>query len=296
MVSAEHAQSPAPDPVTPAPIVPASDDSNKPTHVGETEASVSTAPATSANESTDPKSVNTSDLATVQEPLNLTTPIPALAPQSDISKDLEPQTSNLVSNSWQSTPPTGVTRTEIPIDICPAWAKPALENFIGIAAGENWNALLASWITFEVEVGVEGVCYHFLCPFCANDSHIQKLPTKGRPEEVGWWMKQKRPLSNAPVIDAGEFGAQWQTWWTAMQPEWRTLDAVWPFPHVIPAEGSWGRLEHSGGSNGMFLVVLTLSWWARAVSQPSDTKFNLAVKDVTWMLDAVNPNTMLLKV
>lgn len=37
----------------------------------------------------------------------------------------------------------------------------------------------------------------------------------------------------------------------------------------------------------MFLVLLTLSWWARAISQPSDINFNLAVKDVTWMLEMV---------
>lgn len=163
----ERTQSPAPASATSAPIVPSSDDSNKPARVGETGGPTSTAPTTSANESTDPNSVSTSDPVTAQEPLDMTTTL-APAPQSDLSKDPEPRAStatDVASNSRQPTPPASATLLEIPTDICPAWAKPALESFMEISAGENWKALLVSWITFEVEVGVDGVSYYPLCCF-----------------------------------------------------------------------------------------------------------------------------------
>lgn len=106
-------------------------------------------------------------------------------------------------------------------------------------------------------------------------------------------MKQKRQLSNVPHVQAGEFGAQWQIWWTSMQPDWRAGGSTWPFPRVMPAEeASWSRsFERAGGSNGFFLVLLTLSWWAQAVGLPSnDTALNLAIKDVAWVLRMIKVN------
>lgn len=63
---------------------------------------------------------------------------------------------------------------------------------------------------------------------------------------------------------------------------------IWLFPHIIPEEGSWGRLGQAGGGNGVFLILLALSWWAQAVSSGHpDADSDSAVKDVTWMLETV---------
>ena len=64
-----------------------------------------------------------------------------------------------------------------------------------------------------------------------------------------------------------------------MQPEWRKGD---PLVKTVPADVNWALLIR-GGSNGLALVVMALSWWVGAVDAP-DVDLLAAIDDVNWVL------------
>ena len=60
-----------------------------------------------------------------------------------------------------------------------------------------------------------------------------------------------------------EFEDVWVEWWATAQLEWRDTTS-WPFSTGGVIAGDWGTTLSSGGKNGLFLVVMTLGWWAHA--------------------------------
>lgn len=111
-----------------------------------------------------------------------------------------------------------------------------------------------------------------------------KLPTQHRPQEVGWWFRIGRRLygrKNIPVISSiDEFEARWIQWWSAAQPKGRDVGR-WPFSQG-EITGDWGKLL-SGGKDGLFLIVMSLGWWAHAWDPMVNSKLDAAISDVSWV-------------
>ena len=81
----------------------------------------------------------------------------------------------------------------------------------------------------------------------------------------------------------------WRSWWEILQPHWRSVD-VWPFSRdVSDSTADWACLLQ-GGSNGLYLVVVSLGWWVVAASKvieekPTEwTQTSEAMVDVDWVL------------
>jgi hypothetical protein len=110
----------------------------------------------------------------------------------------------------------------------------------------------------------------------------QKLSTKHRPEEIAWWMQRQRRFDVIPEVNPSEFGTEWQQWWSFIQPDWRE-DDTWPHSQIVPNGADWTALTH-GGPNGLFLVMMALSWWVRKIVSDEDREFLLAVGDVHWVM------------
>ncbi|KAG6822388.1 hypothetical protein H0H92_014083, partial [Tricholoma furcatifolium] len=86
-----------------------------------------------------------------------------------------------------------------------------------------------------------------------------KLPTAGRPPIVGQWFRNHRKEEDQ-AIDSNFPGAWW-TWWRGM----RDMDAdIEGDDAVGDVEVDWKVLDQAG-INGLYLVVLCLSWWGEAV-------------------------------
>ena len=87
-----------------------------------------------------------------------------------------------------------------------------------------------------------------------------------------------------PMIESvEEYGDQWVKWWTAAQPEWRRAEG-WPFPRDDDTDvGDWGQL-FAGGKDGLFIVVMSLSWWAHTRDPDVDSGIDDAVHDVSWVI------------
>jgi hypothetical protein len=67
-----------------------------------------------------------------------------------------------------------------------------------------------------------------------------------------------------------------------MQPDWREGESL---VKTLPADTDWGAI-YRGGSNGLFLVVMALSWWVGAMGPNDQHNLDLlvAIYDVKWVL------------
>jgi hypothetical protein len=107
------------------------------------------------------------------------------------------------------------------------------------------------------------------------------LASKRCPEEVKWWNGRGKKLSVVPIIKVTEFAVEWKQWWDVLQPSWRVGRSE------PPANADWKVLQR-GGSNGIFIVLMCLSWWGNAVTSPEHREvFDAAVEDVVWVLQHV---------
>jgi hypothetical protein len=67
-----------------------------------------------------------------------------------------------------------------------------------------------------------------------------------------------------------------------MQPAWREGPEGDTLVRTVPADEDWTPLIR-GGSNGLSLVVMALSWWVSALDAP-DSDLSEAISDVKWVL------------
>jgi hypothetical protein len=112
---------------------------------------------------------------------------------------------------------------------------------------------------------------------------LQRLPTALRPEEVKWWIKRKKAPDLYPDIERpSEFGAVWKQWWVKMQPPWRECESL---IRILPADPDWDPIFR-GGSNGLSLVLMSLSWWIHLTKDDKEYNAELcgAIDDVTWVI------------
>jgi hypothetical protein len=71
-----------------------------------------------------------------------------------------------------------------------------------------------------------------------------------------------------------------------LQPEWRH-DSLLLSKGKLPPGEKWDRTK-IGGSNGFFIVLLTLAWWiAKFKGKVDNDSLVMALDDVEWVLDAM---------
>jgi hypothetical protein len=90
-------------------------------------------------------------------------------------------------------------------------------------------------------------------------------------------------VSLLPSIEKpSEFGAMWMLWWVKMQPTWRGGESL---VKTLPTEANWEPILR-GGSNGLSMVVMALSWWVHAMglNGQQDLELLVAINDVKWAL------------
>jgi hypothetical protein len=79
-------------------------------------------------------------------------------------------------------------------------------------------------------------------------------------------------------------------WWKGMQPEWRaSLDTDGTLIRDTPAYEDWLALK-KGGTAGMYIVVVGLSWWVKAQTSGPDNSNDAwsAVADLLWVFRQIN--------
>ncbi|TRM57691.1 hypothetical protein BD626DRAFT_411547, partial [Schizophyllum amplum] len=123
--------------------------------------------------------------------------------------------------------------------------------------------------------------------FAANKGATSK-GSAPRPELLEKWIRSGRAprVKKLPVVsDAKEFEAEVWLWWTAMQPEWRKIDADGrPSEDRDIGEGDWGLLSIYG-QNGMLNAVAVLCWWGLALPPTQSQSWHRFLADVRWVCE-----------
>jgi hypothetical protein len=84
------------------------------------------------------------------------------------------------------------------------------------------------------------------------------------------------------IENPSEFGAMLMLWWVKMQPTWCEGESL---VRTLPTDANWEPILR-GGSNGLSMVVMALSWWVHATGSngQQDLKLSAAINDVKWVL------------
>lgn len=78
-----------------------------------------------------------------------------------------------------------------------------------------------------------------------------------------------------------------------MQPSWRKNEGSVALDRKTPRGETWQGLR-KGGTAGIYVVVMSLSWWIKAQQVQRDSPVWMAIDDLSWViqqmtLDIPNP-------
>jgi hypothetical protein len=162
----------------------------------------------------------------------------------------------------------------------------------GVAADREWQDLVTNFIAFE-KTGrpVNGVSTMSLSSehelTCFYDD--QHLSNQSRPREVSDWIRSKKK-DIVPFINSSAYGLRFAEWWGGMQPAWRHFqgaDGPLNLVHDTPTDETWNGLR-KGGTAGIYVVVMGLSWWIRAQRNQRDANAWAAVNDLSWVIQQMS--------
>jgi len=94
-----------------------------------------------------------------------------------------------------------------------------------------------------------------------------------------------------PPVTPAQFGDRFMKWWTMLQPSWQKDDIRSIVTLVlfrdIPEGETWQGLR-KGGTVGIYVVVMALSWWIKAQKTERDPEVWSSVGDILWVLERMN--------
>lgn len=117
------------------------------------------------------------------------------------------------------------------------------------------------------------------------------MSTDSRPQEVTTWIKRHINKKHNPiVVDPSDFGPRLAAWWMALQPSWRVLSDG-QYSKDTPDDENWAMLR-KGGSSGLYIVVVALSWWVHVLGPDDNTSSVwMIVDDLWWVLIQLHGTT-----
>ena len=96
------------------------------------------------------------------------------------------------------------------------------------------------------------------------------------------------------VSNTTAYAESWRSWWIECQPPDRATTS-WPLPRECLSATQWGKFTN-GGKYGIFLFVVSLSWWARSLKSVSGSPdLAVAIGDLGWILHQLTDALMLKK-
>ena len=119
------------------------------------------------------------------------------------------------------------------------------------------------------------------------------LPTPNRPPQVGQWIAKARSANLPDYKKGGRTFSMFVdtifTWWSSLQPPWRSFERGIVSRQV---QGSWGSLR-CPRINGLLSIVILAYWWSRILDEedPEDgvrADYNFFADDVAWVLSSLS--------
>ena len=211
----------------------------------------------------------------------------------------DPDATGLDTGSVPTSPTTITTAaaalTEVSADRYPKFITTAiLTHLSGDTNVEGWSDTVQMYLKFEnasPSKSVSGPSVPSLFPLLIT-MQTTRLPQKQRPTEVDSWLKDS--AGPHPVIsDTATYAGTWTSWWIECQPPDHPTTS-WPLPRKPLSPAQWGKLM-KGGKYGMFLFLMSLSWWVKS-SELVQADFIAAMEDFHWVLqqltDALTTTTL----
>lgn len=93
-----------------------------------------------------------------------------------------------------------------------------------------------------------------------------------------------------PITDRSAYAIATMGWWHSLQPAWRqasNLKGKGVMPKgIYVGDGGWGELA-TEGPNGLFIVLMTLSWWGLGDGGAGSSKWNTICTDVRKVFESL---------
>ncbi|PIL23669.1 hypothetical protein GSI_13418 [Ganoderma sinense ZZ0214-1] len=149
----------------------------------------------------------------------------------------------------------------------PEWIGEGRDHLLEASKEDWWWELIEAWCTLEAALKYPQGARH-----C--------LGTKFCPEEVKNWINRGQNYAKPSKIKTlAKFGDN--------------VDAAWPLLRSAPRDDSEWSEVRKGSCNGIFMVLVCLSWWLHAVQDSGDVgnmaDLRDAVEDVKWVLLQITP-------
>ena len=88
------------------------------------------------------------------------------------------------------------------------------------------------------------------------------------------------------VSNVQSYRNSWVAWWTSCQPPWRRENG-WPLSRECPSTVNWAKVG-ARGQSGLFLVIMSTTWWATSIKSEDDwAEFDAVVDDLKWVIDRI---------
>lgn len=118
----------------------------------------------------------------------------------------------------------------------------------------------------------------------------RRFSSTNRPTDIDRWIKYGRMIADSDIEDLESWERSWWAWWGNLV-DGRTVSRGNPSSAVLSPDFSWRVLDVTS-SCGLILVMVSLSWWGRAIwkEDVGDSKaqgWRDAVAEVTFALDAI---------
>ncbi|KAJ6471045.1 hypothetical protein C8R45DRAFT_1165839, partial [Mycena sanguinolenta] len=151
-----------------------------------------------------------------------------------------------------------------------------------------WKAALEAWWALEEATGFQRAG--------------KALPSRRRPEAVGWWVQRGRNIARIP-LDLNDDGKDEERedfyeavvkWWVEVNPAWRKDErSASKFETDGLKQESNGDLDvllH--GLNGLTSVLACLWWWHHLAGVAEGAPaWRKVTADVTWVLQSASPSS-----
>ena len=132
--------------------------------------------------------------------------------------------------------------------------------------------------------------------YTLNHAYVQekknRLSTEHQPQVITAWLSKIRDFYNVPSIihPVPSFVNKLLVWYISLQPlsrklKWDPMSSFVPPIGTLPdSPAEWYQLR-KGGSNGIFLIVLALSWLPLYLTQADEkAKVDVLMTDLIWVL------------
>ena len=140
---------------------------------------------------------------------------------------------------------------------------------------------------FEREGPITRVCFSLSVFYMYSLQGCQKLATNSWLDLVTPWIRWHANKKHEPVdVEQNNFSPQFCAWWTTIQPTWHILPGG-QYSRVVPDNETWASLW-KGGSAGLFVIVMALSWWVWAAEDVVDQLDLCSILgDLQWVIQQV---------